>query len=192
MNNRLVIFILILAGAMLLNGCTAKIVDTNTEQKISELENPDPSYIKEEIKTDGMLADIDYGGQHPFSMGNEVWVDTEYYVSNEISRGDIVVFKTKNKIGFPSDIARIVGLPGETVQVKKGTVYIDGKKLDAFYGEDSTSVKNDSMAKPLHLSDEEYFILADVRWRGFNDSQSESAAFVKDEIVGKVIGYEKK
>ncbi|MDQ8734374.1 hypothetical protein [Paenibacillus sp. LHD-38] len=129
MNNRLIIFILILAGAMLLNGCTAKIVDTNTEQKISELENPDPSYIKEEIKTDGMLADIDYGGQHPFSMGNEV--------------------------------------------------------------EDSTSAKNDSMAKPLQLSEEEYFILADVRWRGFYDSQSESAAFVKDEIVGKVVGYEK-
>jgi signal peptidase I len=41
------------------------------------------------------------------------------------------------------------------------------------------------------LKENEYFILADVRWRGFNDSQTEGA-FAKESILGKVVGFEGK
>ncbi|MDB4867892.1 MAG: lepB, partial [Cohnella sp.] len=57
--------------------------------------------------------------------------------------------------------------------------------MDAFYGDDSTFNYTVPMKKPLTLKENEYFILADVRWRGFNDSQS-AGAFVKEDLLGKV------
>jgi hypothetical protein len=43
-----------------------------------------------------MLADLGYDTPHPFGAGNVVLVDSKYYEENKVSRGDIVVFKTKN------------------------------------------------------------------------------------------------
>jgi signal peptidase I len=161
-------------------------------KKINLIENPDPSLTKVKVETDGMLANLGYGQYHPFGLGNEVLADSKYYEKNKVSRGDIVVFKTKNNKDQKTDIARVVGLPGETVNIKKGQVYINENKLDTFYGDDSTFNNNDSMNKPLTLKENEYFILADVRWRGFNDSQTQNTAFSRDEILGKVVGYENK
>ncbi|MBO9597396.1 MAG: signal peptidase I, partial [Cohnella sp.] len=109
---------------------------------------------------------------------------------NKISRGDIVVFMTKNNKDQDTDIARVVGLPGETVRVEKGQVYIDNNRLDTFYGADSTLDNGDSW-HAVALKDNEYYILADVRWRGFNDSQS-AGPFPKKDILGKVVGYEER
>ncbi|MGF7048254.1 hypothetical protein J2T13_002761 [Paenibacillus sp. DS2015] len=40
------------------------------------------------------------------------------------------------------------------------------------------------------MNEDEYYILADVRWRGFNDSQT-AGPFQSEDIIGKVVGYEK-
>jgi signal peptidase I len=193
MNFRMIVLFLVVTTAMtILNGCTDSITDTATEKKIKVVQNPDPSLTKVKVETDGMLSDLGYGQYHPFGMGNEVFIDSKYYDKNKISRGDIVLFKTKHNPSQNSDIARIVGLPGETINIKKGQVYINGNKLDTFYGNDSSIKNNDSMKQPLTLNENEYFILADVRWRGFNDSQTVNAAFSQEEILGKVIGYENK
>ncbi|MFD0671173.1 signal peptidase I [Cohnella sp. GCM10027633] len=136
-----------------------------------------------------MLAELGYDHPHPFRLGSEVLVDMNEYASNYVSRGDIVVFQTKNNKDQETDIARVVGLPGETIRIEKGQVYIDDKKLDVFYGGDSTINNNDSW-KAVDLKENEYYILADVRWRGFNDSQT-GGPFAKDDILGKVVGYER-
>ncbi|UVI29268.1 signal peptidase I [Paenibacillus spongiae] len=118
-------FVLILV--LILNACTETISDTVTEEKIKPIENPDSSLSKMKVNTDGMLSN-GYSHPHPFGMGNEVLVDIIYYDKHSISRGDIVVFKTKDQKDQETDIARIVGLPGETVSIDKGQVYIDNKK----------------------------------------------------------------
>jgi signal peptidase I len=184
----MVLLLIFTALISILSGCADSITDTKTEKKIKIVQNPTPSLIKVKVETDGMAGGSVYDHPHPFGMGNEVLVDSNYYEKNEVSRGDIVLFKTKNN---QKDVARIVGLPGESVRIKKGQVYINEKKLDTFYGNDPTSSSNDSMDKPLKMKENEYFILADVRWRGFNDSQSEGA-FVKESILGKVVGFEEK
>lgn len=76
------------------------------------------------------------------------------------------------------------------MEIKKGQVYIDDNKLDAFYGDDSSFDNNDSW-NAVALKENGYFILADVRWRGINDNQT-VGAFLKTDILGKVVGYEKK
>ncbi|MGO4347894.1 signal peptidase I [Paenibacillus sp. MCAF9] len=183
-----VMFVVFSGVIMIMGGCSKSITDTATEKRIEIIQNPDSSLTKVKVETDGMLSELGYTHPHPFALNNEVLVDLNYYKENQISRGDIALFQVK-KDKQATDIARVVGLPGESVQVKKGLVYINGNKLDTFYGSDPSSDKNDSMNKPLQLKENEYFILADVRWRGFHDSQS-AGAFAEEEIVGKVVGYE--
>ncbi|SDS07960.1 signal peptidase I [Paenibacillaceae bacterium GAS479] len=174
---------------LILSGCTGTITDAVTEEKIKLIENPDPSLTKVKVRTDGMLA-LGYGNPHPFGIDNEVLVDMKYYERHEISRGDIVVFDTKNNKDQDTDIARIVGLPSEKVRIKKGQVYINDKKLDTFYGDDASFDNNDSW-EPVTLGQTEYYILADVRWRGFNDSQT-AGPYSEQDVLGKVVSYVKK
>ena len=65
--------------------------------------------------------------------GDNLWVDKLSYRFRDPKRYEIVVFPFKYKENTYY-IKRIIGLPGETVQVKDGYVYIDGEKSDEHYG----------------------------------------------------------
>jgi len=97
--------------------------------------------------------------------------DHEYLIINEIGyrfeapqRGDIVVFK------YPKDqsqyfIKRIVGLPGETIEIRDGQVYIhqEHKKYlldESDYLDAGVSTKS---ADKVELRDDEYYVLGDNR-----------------------------
>lgn len=63
-----------------------------------------------------------------------------YIFSKKLNRGDIVVFKppagveTPKSLFFPADLVkRVIGLPGETLEVKEGKVFINGKAIDEPY-----------------------------------------------------------
>ncbi len=93
-------------------------------------------------------------------------------------RGDVVVFR------FPRDpardfIKRVVALPGETVEVKAGTVYVNGKKLDEPYVLDSPTYSKE----PTVVPHGEYYVLGDNR---NNSSDSHVWGPVPiDEMIGK-------
>ncbi len=81
------------------------------------------------------------------------------------SRGEILIFK------FPNDttrdfVKRVIGLPGDTVEIKRGTVFVNGEELDEPY---VVNPDNRSMA-PFHVDEESYFVLGDNR-RSSNDSR---------------------
>lgn len=93
-------------------------------------------------------------------------------------RGDIVVFKIPNQ----SDellIKRVVGLPGETVEIHDGSVYIDGVLLNEPYLDQETRGRFEPITvPPLHV-----FVLGDNR-NFSNDSRAFGAVPIKD-ILGR-------
>jgi signal peptidase I len=153
---------------------------------------PDPSFIKEEVLTDGMLGAAEEKYAIPLGYHDEVWVDPAYYQTNPASRGDIVFFKTKANTEQNTDIARVIGLPGEKVTITKGQIYINGNRLDTFYGKEFNGEKyimddktSTTLKEPTLLKENEYFIIGDVWWRSFN-----AGAISKADIKGKIVGFD--
>jgi signal peptidase I len=79
----------------------------------------------------------------------------------ELKRGDIVVFL------FPEDqtksyIKRIVGMPGETIDIKDGKVYINGSQIEEPYINPDYAT-HESIPSPVTIAADNYFVLGDNR-----------------------------
>ena len=88
----------------------------------------------------------------PTLKGNEIML---LYKLGKIDRFDIVVLKIDNNDNL---IKRIIGLPGETVEIKDNKIYINDKKIEDKYGFGVTY-----NIDKVTLKDDEYFILGDNR-----------------------------
>ena len=66
----------------------------------------------------------------------EVVVDRLITVIKNPARGEVIAFLPKGNEKTHYYIKRVIGLPGETIQIKGGRVYIDGTLYDDPYGED--------------------------------------------------------
>ncbi len=115
--------------------------------------------------------------------GDNLIVDKLSYRFTDPERFDIIVFpyQHKEKTYY---IKRIIGLPGETVQVIDGAVYIDGEMLKETYGKEV--MKHALLAsEPIELGEDEYFVLGDNR-NNSSDSRDPGVGNVhKDQIIGK-------
>ena len=82
-------------------------------------------------------------------------------------------------------IKRVIGLPGETVEVKKGKVLIDGKAIKENY--EATAIEElGRLEEPMILGENEFFVLGD-NLENSEDSRYTSVGNVKrKEIVGRV------
>lgn len=113
-----------------------------------------------------------------------------YYFSNP-KRYDVVVFPvlTMNQDGEADNtyyVKRVIGLPGETVQIKNGKVYINGKGLSDDKYCLSEILDSGNAGQPTTLKEDEYFVLGDNRNMS-TDSRSDFVGMVhREDIVGKV------
>jgi signal peptidase I len=91
--------------------------------------------------------------------------------TREPRRGDILSFRSP--VGDHDLLKRVIALPGETVEMKKKAVFINGKQLDepyAVYSRAGESLVGDDL-EPLIVPENSYFVLGDNRDES-NDSAS--------------------
>lgn len=84
-------------------------------------------------------------------------------------------------------IKRIIGLPGETVQIKKGKAYINGKKLKSDIYGITDYIDEAGVAKSAQkLGKDEYFCLGDNRPVSYDSRYEEVGPVHRSQIIGKV------
>ncbi|MBV6715807.1 S26 family signal peptidase [Paenibacillus chitinolyticus] len=188
------LFAALLLGS--LAACSEKTIDDKvTKESIAEVSAGNHTVVNP-------LSDAMDRGQH--ELEKNVAVDTSYYKSRDVARGDIVYYGDH-------DVSRIVALPNETINITNGQVYINGAKLTAFYGAahirgyDYKAFQTSDMEEPakqnlieeiykkqvreITLSGNEVFVIGDD-WSRSNTSTFRSLSL--QELKGKVMGVCKK
>ena len=116
--------------------------------------------------------------------GDQLIVDKITYRFKEPVRYDIIVFPYQ----YEEDtfyIKRIIGLPGETVQIVNGEIYINGEILRETYGREV--IRDPGMAaEPVQLGEDEYFVLGDNRNFSSDSRDTDVGNVKRRDIIGRI------
>ena len=116
------------------------------------------------------------------NSGDVVLMNRFVYDLGNPSRYDIAVFQKENS---SYNLKRIIGLPGETVQIKDNLVYIDGIPLTTDDPLGHATIAGVA-EYPIELGDDEYFLLGDNR-ESSEDSRFSGIGMIKrEQLTGKV------
>ena len=113
-----------------------------------------------------------------------VLLNTIAYSVKAPERYDLIAFKTGKKDNTSIYVRRVIGLPGETVQIQDGKIYIDGKEL-------TEDICNEEIynagfaAEPVKLGYDEFFVLGDNRNNSDDSRYSNIGTVKRDMIIGK-------
>ena len=115
---------------------------------------------------------------------DEVLVNRFVYKLTQPKTNDIVVFFPNGNEKSHLYIKRVIGVPGDTVQIKNGTVYVNGKVFDEKI--EAASIEHAELAEDeIEVGEDEFFVLGDNR-NNSEDSRYANIGNVKKEyIMGK-------
>ena len=114
-----------------------------------------------------------------------VRINRAVYIFSSPKRFDTVAFKigeTRSNVRY---VRRIVGLPGETVRIEDGAVYIDDEKI-AYPYNDEPIENAGAGSREILLGDNEYFVLCDNYNARMDDSRSNNIGAISGrQIIGR-------
>lgn len=135
-----------------------------------------PNFVIQRTIVDGSsMANTLQNGEH-------LYVEKLSYRFDALDRFDIIVFYPYGRENEEYYVKRIIGMPGETVQIIGSEIYINGKLLEEHYGKDPIADPGRA-AVPITLGEDEYFVMGDNRSIS-KDSRSEEVGNVKKENIG--------
>ena len=113
--------------------------------------------------------------------GDDIIVEKFSYLTNNPERYDIIVFRESESVNY---IKRVIALPGETIQITEGKIYINERAIFDAYG--NAKMEDGGIAeKTIKLGQDEYFVLGDNR-NASKDSRDKAVGVIKrDQIIGK-------
>lgn len=119
------------------------------------------------------------------AIGDTLLVNTLAYRFSEPDRDDILVFRTNDSANASLHVKRVVGLPGETIQISDGQILING--VTYMEKKDLASISYAGLAETeITLGDNEYFVLGDNRNNSADSRYSDIGNVKKSNIEGKV------
>lgn len=126
------------------------------------------------------------GSMEPtLAVGDRFFINKVAYKLGSPQRGDILVFKTSTKEEASLHIKRVIGLPGETIQIRDGQILIDGETYKE--GKDFPSITNSGLAEEgISLESGEYFVLGDNRNSSDGSQYADTGSVQKKNIIGKL------
>jgi len=112
------------------------------------------------------------------NVGDRVAVTRVYNPSN-LKRGDVIIFKSNelNEIL----VKRLIGLPGDEIEFKGTNIYVNGKKLNEDYINNTVSFEG-----RYKVPDDNYFFLGDNRSNSFDSRYWKDPFINGKDILGKV------
>ncbi|WP_407939232.1 signal peptidase I [Oceanobacillus salinisoli] len=111
--------------------------------------------------------------------GERVIFNKLVYLIDEPERGDIVIIQRPAK----NYVKRVIGLPGETIEIKNGELYIDGDRyVQTFLTEEAIHQTNNF--GPVTIPEDNYFVMGDNRAIS-KDSRNGLGLILESEIIGK-------
>ncbi len=113
-------------------------------------------------------------------------VDKLTYRFSDPKRFEVIVFYPYGRENDDYYIKRVIGLPGETIQIVGDTVYINGEVLEEDYGKDPMT-QSGIAAEPLTLGPDEYFVLGDNRSVSEDSRYEEVGPVSRDKIEGRAV-----
>ncbi len=126
-----------------------------------------------------------------FHHAEYVMTDKVSYKLHKPQRGDVVVFEAPVAANCPEGtgcdfIKRIIGLPGDMVEVKDNHLYVNGSFVEEPYLEDTVLTKAGTYTfnGPVSIPDDNYFVVGDNRPHSSDSRAWGPVPF--DRIVGKV------
>lgn len=132
--------------------------------------------VNAEVPT-GSMENTIMTGDHILALRTSYWF-------SEPEAGDVVVFR------FPDDptgkilyVKRIIGAPGDTVEVAEGSVYVNGKALEEPYIREQTAGE----FGPYTVPEGSYFMMGDNRNRSVDSRFWDNKFVEENKILGKVV-----
>ena len=135
-----------------------------------------PTFVIQRTIVDGSsMANTLQDGEH-------LYVEKLSYRFDALDRFDIIVFYPYGRENEEYYVKRIIGMPGETIQIIGSDIYINGEILEEHYGKDLITDPGRA-AEPIALGEDEYFVMGDNRSVS-KDSRTEEVGNVKKENIG--------
>jgi signal peptidase I len=156
--------------------------------KVKEIELPEEQ-VRSIERCDEVLKYYSMPSAHmlpTLKPNQKLVVDKTIYQTQSLQRGDIIVFNPPNppnpaqsELSQQPLTRRAIGLPGETVKIENGKVYINGK----FYREDYLTPSATNQSRSFPIPKNSYLVVGD------NRNTADESIITKSTIVGKVIWH---
>lgn len=122
--------------------------------------------------------------ENTIMCGNRLFGNRLAYKTSKPKRGDVIIFKyPDDETGKTNYIKRVIGLPGETVNIVDGKVYIDGKELK----EDYLKEEPQGSFGPYEVPEKSYFVMGDNRNNSSDARFWENTYVTEDKIIAKAV-----